>query len=60
MVINPQRRRYPEALRLHQRGEGSRADRYGVVTESSLLHARSLARRENAVLRDHGFNGMTR
>ena len=59
-MLNPQRWRHPEAPRFHQRGEGSRADRYGVVTESSLLYARSLARLKDAVLRDDAFDGVAR
>jgi len=60
VVFNRQRRRHPEAPRFLQRGEGSRADRYGVVTEPSLPHARSLARLKNAVLRDDAFDGVAR
>jgi hypothetical protein len=55
-VFNPQRGRHPEAPRLHQRGEGSRAGRYDVVAEPSLLHAGSLARLKNAVLRDDALD----
>lgn len=61
-MLNPQRWRHPEAPRFFPRGEGSRADRYGVVTEPSLPHARSLARLrlKNAVLRDDAFDGVAR
>jgi hypothetical protein len=52
VALNPQRRRRPEDLRFLQRGEGSCVGRYRVVAKPSLLHARSLARLNNAVLRD--------
>jgi hypothetical protein len=51
-MFNSQRRRHPEAPRSLQRGEGSRAGRHRAVASSQMLHARSLARLKNAVLRD--------
>jgi len=51
-MFSPQRGRHPEAPRSFQRGEGSRAGRHLAMAGSQMLHARSLARLKNAVLRD--------
>jgi hypothetical protein len=51
-MFSPQRRRHPEAPRFYRRGEGSRAGRHLAMAGSQMLHARSLARRKNAGLRD--------
>jgi hypothetical protein len=59
-VPKSQPRRHPEAPRFHQRGEGSRAGHLGVVADPSLPHARSLARLNNAVLRDDALDEVRR
>jgi hypothetical protein len=50
-VLDLQPMRHPEAPRLHQRGEGSRANRHSFIVSPDSLRARSLARLKNAVLR---------
>jgi hypothetical protein len=55
-VLNAQRRRHPEAPRFLQRGEGSRAGRHCAAAGRQMVHARSLARLKNAVLRDDAFD----
>jgi hypothetical protein len=54
-MFSPQPMRHPEASRFLKRGEGSRAGLRPTVAGAQTLHARSLARLKNAVLRDDAF-----
>jgi hypothetical protein len=56
VLINHQQLRHPEAPRFCQRGEGSGASRHRTMARFQMLHARSLARLKNAVLRDDAID----
>ena len=53
--VHHQQLRHLEAPRLHQRGEGSRADHSRDDNRIATSHARSLGWLKNAVLRDHAI-----